>query len=236
MVDAFKKEIEEDKEPPKGPVEGVKETLTMNPRRQEIFQYLCRYPCTRLAKIGKDLDLSMAAAKWHLEKLAEKEFISKHEISGETVYCPTDMMDKPDIKLLAAVNHERGTPVLRVIIQNPGITLKELCKMVQLNPRTVLRHAAEMERLGLIETIKDGKFKRFYKTERIEKVNDGYRKRAAKFRRSILKRLKGDGVSPKIVRATDRALHVKIIAGMQKSVLEVNCQPFASVMEFYKGL
>ncbi len=48
--------------------------------------------------------------------------------------------------------------------------------------------------------------------------------------------LKGDGVSPKVVRATDRALHVKITAGTKKSVLELNCQPFASVMEFYKGL
>jgi predicted ArsR family transcriptional regulator len=236
MVDAFKKEIEEEKEPPKGPVEGVKETLTMNPRRQEIFQYLCRYPCTRLARIGKDLDLSMAAAKWHLEKLSAKEFIAKHEIAGETVYCPVDMINEPDIRVLAAVNHERGTPVLRAIIQNPGITLKELCVKVQLNPRTVLRHAAAMERLGLVETIKDGKFKRFYKTEHIENINDGYRKRAGKFRKRILKMLKGDGVSPKVVRATDRALHVKITAGTKKSVLELNCQPFASVMEFYKGL
>jgi DNA-binding MarR family transcriptional regulator len=236
MVDAFKKEIEEEREPPKGPVEGVKETLTMNPRRQEIFQYLCTYPCTRLARIGKDLDLSMAAAKWHLEKLAEKEFITKHDVAGETVYCPVDMIDKSDIRVLAAVNHERGTPVLRAIVQNPGITLKELCEVVQLNPRTVLRHASAMERLGLIETIKDGKFKRFYKTERIEKINDGYRKRAGKFRKGILKMLKGDGVSPKVVRATDRALHVKITAGTKKSVLELNCQPFASVMEFYKGL
>lgn len=236
MVDAFKKEIEEEKEPPKGPVEGVKETLTMNPRRQEIFQYLCQYPCTRLARIGKDLDLSMASAKWHLEKLAEKEFIAKHEVAGETVYCPIDMINESDIRVLAVVNHERGTPVLRAIIQNPGITLNDLCKKVQLNPRTVLRHAGEMEHLGLVETIKDGKFKRFYKTGHIEKVNEGYRKKAGKFRKHILKMLKGDGVSPKVVRATDRSLHVKITTGTKKSVLELNCQPFASVMEFYKGL
>ncbi len=138
--------------------------------------------------------------------------------------------------MLAAVNHERGTPVLRAIIQNPGITLKELCRDVQLNPRTVLRHAAALEQLDLIETIKDGKFKRFYKTEHLEKINESYRKRAGKFRKRILKMLKGDGVSPKVVRATDRALHVKITAGTKKSVLELNCQPLASVMEYYKGL
>ena len=123
------------------------------------------------------------------------------------------------------MNNERGTPVLRAIIQNPGITLKGLCKKVQLNPRTVLRHAKEMEHLGLIETIKDGKFKRFYETHIIEKRNDGYSKRAAKFRKHLLKMLKGDGVNPKVVRATDRALHVKITAGDKKSVLELNCQP-----------
>ena len=54
MVSAFKKGIEEDKEPPKGVLEErVRKTLTMNPRRQEILQYLCRYPCSRLSKIAK---------------------------------------------------------------------------------------------------------------------------------------------------------------------------------------
>jgi hypothetical protein len=45
MVDAFKKEIGDEKEALKGPQEKIKETITMNPRRQEILQYLCRYPC-----------------------------------------------------------------------------------------------------------------------------------------------------------------------------------------------
>lgn len=236
MVDAFKKGIEEDKEPPKY-LEGerVKATLTMNPRRQEILQYLCRYPCSRLSKIAKDLELSMAATKWHLERLVEKGFIEK-QVKNETVFCPAKMIDQHDIGTFSAINNERATPILRTILSNPGIKQKNLREEVQLNQRTVVRHASILEQVGLIEGIQDGKFMRYYPTKLIEKMEEDYRRRTAKFRRHLLRILKKDGVSPEIIRSTDEALHVKIIAGEKKSVLELNTRPFSSIFEPYKGL
>jgi DNA-binding MarR family transcriptional regulator len=236
MVDAFKKEIEEDKEPPKGPAEAVKTTLTMNPRRQEILQYLCRYPCSRLSKIAKELELSAASTKWHLERLSEKDFVTEENINGNMVYFPTDMIDVHDVEIFAALNHERATPILRSILTNSGIKQKDLYEKVQLNQRTVVRHTSELEKAGLIESILDGKFKRYYPTDLIKKMETDYKKRAAKFRRSLLKLLKKDGVNPKVVRSTDKALHVKITAGEKKSMLELSTRPFTSVLERYKGL
>ncbi len=236
MVSAFKKGIEEEKEALKGlEKERGRATLTMNPRRQEILQYLCRYPCSRLSKIAKDLELSTAATKWHLTRLAEKGFIAQ-EVKGETIYYPAKMIYQNDIETFKALNNERATPILRRILSNPGIKQKNLRDDVQLNQRTVVRHAYELEQVGLIESIQDGKFRRYYPTRSIEKMEEIYRKRAGKFRKYILKMLKNDGVSPEVVRATDKALHVKIIAGEKKSVLELNTRPFASIHEPYKGL
>jgi hypothetical protein len=48
--------------------------------------------------------------------------------------------------------------------------------------------------------------------------------------------LKKDGVNPKVIRSTDYALHVRITAGENKSTLELGTQPFASVLERYRGL
>lgn len=236
MVDAFKKGIEEDKEAPKVPAERVKETITMNPRRQEILQYLCRYPCTRMSKIAKDLELSMAATKWHLERLAEKNFIIKEVVSGDTIFYPANMIDESEIETFAIINHERATPILRRILSNSGITQKDLCEEVQLNQRTVVRHTSELERTGLIEIIQDGKFRRYYPTQLIKNMNEDYRRRASRFRKHLLKMLRKDGVSPQVMRSTDKALHVKITAGDKKRVLELNTQPFASILEHYKGL
>ncbi|UCE73553.1 MAG: helix-turn-helix domain-containing protein [Methanomassiliicoccales archaeon] len=236
MVDAFKKEIEEDKEPPKGPVEVVKKTLTMNPRRQEILQYLCRYPCSRLSKIAKDLDLSNASTKWHLERLTENDFITQRGMKGDRIFYPTNMIEENDVRIFWAINNERALPILRKILSNSGINLKNLRDDVQLNQRTVVRHAYELEQVGLIDSIQDGKYKRYYPTGLFTKMKEDYRKKGAKFRRHLLKMLKKDGVNPKVVRSTDRALHVKITAGEKKSVLELGTQPFASVLERYKGL
>lgn len=236
MVDAFKKEIEEDKEPSKGISEIVKKTLTMNPRRQEIFQYLCRYPCSRLSKIARNLDISNAATKWHLERLCENDFISKVEVKKETVFYPANMIDENDIMIFSAVNHERGIPVLRKILSKSGISQKDLLNEVALNQRTVVRHAGELEHVGLIESIQDGKFMRYYPTKLLSKKSDDYRKRAARFRKHLLNMLKKDGVNPKVIRSTDHALHVRITAGENKSTLELGTQPFASVLERFKGL
>ena len=236
MVDAFKKEIEEEKEPSKGPEEVIKKTLTMNPRRQEILQYLCKYPCSRLSKIARDLDISNAATKWHLGSLAENDFVTKHVVKEDTVFYPTNMIDEKDVVLFSAINHERGIQILRIIMANSGITQKRLKEETQFNQRTVVRHASELERLGLVECIQDGKFMRYYATDLLTKMNDNYRKRTSRFRKHLLNMLKKDGVHPKVVRSTDKTLHVKITAGESKSVLELATQPFASVLEKYKGL
>jgi DNA-binding MarR family transcriptional regulator len=236
MVDALKKEMEEDREAPSGLEERVKETITMNPRRQEILQYLCKYPCTRLSKIAKDLELSNASTKWHLKRLAEKNFIAREEVNGDHIFYPVKMIDKDDLKALTIINHERATPILRKILANSGINQKDLCNDVQLNQRTVVRHTSEMEKAGLIDCIQDGKFKRYYPTLFIEKREESYRKRAARFRKHILKLLEKDGVKPRVLRTTDRSLHVKITAGEKKSILELGTQPFLSIRERYKGL
>lgn len=236
MVDEFRRGVEEDKEPPKAPEERVKETITMNPRRQEILQYLCKYPCTRLSKITKDLELSVAATKWHLERLVEKDFIVKEEVNGDSVFYPANMIDEAEVQTFAIMNRERAIPILRRIQSNSGISQKDLCNDVQLNQRTVVRHTSELERVGLIESIQDGKFMRYYPTDLIKSMREDYRKRTSKFRKHLLKMLKKDGVDPKVMRSTDKALHVKITAGEKKNVLELNIHPFASVIERYKGL
>jgi DNA-binding MarR family transcriptional regulator len=236
MVDAFKKEIEEEKEPSKIPEETIKKTLTMNPRRQEILQYLCKYPCSRLSKIARDLDISNAATKWHLGSLADNEFITKHVVNQDTVFYPNNMIDEKDIDLFSAINHDKGLLILRIIMANSGITQKRLKEESQLNQRTVVKHSAQLERLGLVESIQDGKFMRYYATDLLAKMTDDYRKRTSRFRKHMLNRLKKDGVHPKVVRSTDKAMHVKITSGETKSVLELTTQPFQSVLEKYKGL
>jgi DNA-binding MarR family transcriptional regulator len=236
MVDAFKMEIEEDKEAPKGPREPITETITMNPRRQEILSFLCRYPCSRLSKIAKELELSNAATKWHLARLAEKDFITSQDMGNTKVFYPIDMIEKGDVNIFACMNHERAIPILRRILSNSGITQKALCQDVQLNQRTVVRHTNELENVGLINIIQDGKFRRYYPTQLIEKMRVDYRKRVKRFRKHLLKKLKDDGVNPKVMRATDFSLHVRITAGEKKNLLELGTQPFSSVLEPYKGL
>jgi DNA-binding MarR family transcriptional regulator len=157
-------------------------------------------------------------------------------VKNDTVFYPTNLIEEGDVALFAAMNHERATPILRKIISKTGITQKRLLDDVQLNQRTVVRHTKELEQVGLIEIIQDGKFRRYYPTQQIEKMITDYRKRVKRFRKHLLKKLKDDGVNPKVVRATDSALHVKITSGSKKNVLELGTQPFASIKERYKGL
>lgn len=234
MVSAFKQEVE-------GPAvpsieEKIKETILMHPKRQDILEYLCRYPCSRLSKISRDLDLTKSTVKWHLEMLIKKNFISQEIVDGNNVFFPTEMIDENDITVLSLLNNSQVTTLLRAVHANPGISHSSLCKTTCLNSRTITKHSSTLEEFGFLNCIKDGKFKRYYPTELVRKMDDAYRKKTRHFRNILIKALKKDGVNPTIMRSTSYALHVKITAGIEKKVLELNIRPLSSILEVYKGL
>jgi predicted ArsR family transcriptional regulator len=226
MLKALRRTIKRREDLPELQKDKRPDTLLMNETRQKILEYLCRYPCIHLSGIAKDLNLSFNASKWHLNKLVENGILNTKKFGNKLIYFPTDMIEIDDIDLLALANNERNRPILKLINRVPGITQKEICKTVDRKQQTLVADILNLEHIGLIVSKKDGKYRRYYPTDKIKIRSKANRKRSNQFRQHLLNSMIKDGVEPVILRTTDKKIYVQILSGKDKSNLIINTNPF----------
>jgi DNA-binding MarR family transcriptional regulator len=150
-------------------------------------------------------------------------------VRGKTVFYPTNMIDDADVDLLAMFNDHQVKHVFTAIRNNPGITQKALSNLLATSHQTIILHTGRLEDAGFITSIKDGKYNRYYPTDKITKKNDSYYKRIREFREHVLKTFKQDGIKPELVRSTEKGIIIRITAGEAQAVLELSTYPFTTV-------
>ena len=97
-----------------------------------------------------------------------------------------------------------------------------------------LAPAADSFDKGLISSLEDGRYKRYYPTNRLIELSDKHQKALRAYRKGILERLTKDGVAPKVLRSTDREMHIEIRGGKERRVLVLHTDPFMTVLQRHK--
>ncbi|MEE9151296.1 MAG: winged helix-turn-helix transcriptional regulator [Thermoplasmata archaeon] len=222
MGDALKKAIARETV-----IEDVKEkrgeeSLLLNPTRLEIFQYLCKNPCSKLRVIAKELELAVPTADWHLRKLTEKGLITGKKVGKNKVFYPAEMIDPQDIEVLNLLNGDKARLICSEIAANPGITQSELGKKLGMYQQEVGWYTSKLTEKEVLSRVVDGRFRRFYISEKLGDVLRSDRKRRNHFKKILLKTLKSDGAKPEIMRSRGDTLVLQIGAGKEKTILKVN--------------
>jgi predicted transcriptional regulator len=202
----------------------------MNKNRQEIFQYLCLHPCSYSTMISRATGLSLHATNWHLRRLVESEFISKKTIGKKTVFYPADMLAMEDLPLLEILNTDKAKAIYLAVVEKNGISQGEICEMLGLKHQAVIWYAKKLESLGLISSLEDGKFRRYYPTDLLHRKKDESSKRLKIFKDKILKRFQRERLSPTILRSTEEKIVLRIARGRSKAVLTLYTNPFITVL------
>ena len=205
-------------------------SLLMHETRRGIFQYVCRHPCAYLSAISRDLNTSAATASWHLKKLTQNELIAKKKVGALSIFYPMDMLRPRDIELLTLLNYEGMKEIFSTIARSPGITQKEIANLLHVSYRTIMMQAAKLEKEDVIVSVKDGKYKRYYPTNLIKEMEESYRKWQRHFKEHILKILKNDCLTPKVVLSTDKEIIIQITPGREDAVLKLYTSPFYALL------
>lgn len=221
---ALKKLVSLEEEIIKQPVRKKGESILMNQTRLNIFQYLCNYPCAHLRGISRDLEIATPTATWHLKKMIDAGLITEKKVGKSTLFYPSDLIEDEDVAVLALLSTDRARLVFLHTQQKPGETQKELYGALRISHQSVRWYASKLEELGMISSVEDGKYKRYYPTNLI--FDRASRRRVKYFRENILNRLKKDGLDPEIIKSIDRELVVRITAGNKKSILRIPSDPF----------
>lgn len=202
-----------------------KKSILMNPSRCVIYEFLCRHPCSSVSNIAKGLQVSESRVRWHLDKLVFDRFVTIQE-NGNTIFFPTNMIKPEHIKIFKLMALEKSAMILASIKSNEGVCQSELSKELDLNIRTVMKYTSDLEYFGLIRGSSDGKYKRYYLTDKIDKLKNYYKKNAKNFKEYIVKRTKMEGLRPRIILSTPEFLRLKLDAGIKIRVLNIPLIPF----------
>jgi DNA-binding MarR family transcriptional regulator len=207
------------------------ESVLMSPVRQRLFAFLCRYPGSPLKTVSAANDISRSTASWHLRQLMEAGYINQRNVRNKVTFSPAGLVDEKDTELLELLNNETAKNLFLTILSQPGLSQRELAKMLGTSDQSILRLVRRMEGLDLISRTTDGRFVRYFPSDGLKRTKDRNYKREKEFRKDILRKLETDGLEPKIVRQSDTELMVEIQRSRFKSVLDLSVDPFRTVLE-----
>ncbi len=210
------------------------QSLLMNPVRRELFRYLCEFPCNHLSGISRGLGITPPTTTWHLKKLIDRDLIASKKLNGKTIFFPSNMIEEDDIRILSLINDEKVKQIFLTIRENPGMTQKDISLNLKLQHQSVLWYTLKLEKVELISTIEDGKFKRYYPTNLLSELRDSHLSKLRAFREWLIKALKYDGIDPEVIRTTDKFILIRITTGREKTTLELSTNPFSTVLGLKK--
>ncbi len=211
--------------------EGYKGRLEFgNRNRRDIFSYLCFHPCSHISLIAAALKLSIHTTSWHLRRLEDEGYVSRAKVGKKSVFYPTNMIDTQDINIFEILNNHKARAIYMAVLDRSGINQHEICNKLNLKHQAVIWYTRKLESLGLMRSVEDGKFRRYYPSDLLKKKMDKNASRIKIFRKDLLKRFGKEMMAPEVIRATSEKLVVKISGGKGRAVLTLHTNPFLTVL------
>lgn len=195
-----------------------------NARRRQVFRFLCLRPCARVGDIGRSLGMSQATVRWHTWDLVDNRYLQEE---GNRHF-PAGLIEPEDAALFVGLASTGRSPVLSATFESPGISLQELAQRVRITRQSVSKIVSELAGFGLLSLDADGRHRRVYPTDLIVRKRESNRTRAQAFGEAVVHRLTDEGLSPELLRQDETTLLVRFGAGVQRVVLEVPLDPYAT--------
>ena len=207
---------------------AARESLLMHPQRRELFRLLCLRPCATAGELARQARLSPNAVRWHLARLTAADFVVR---DAGAAYHPRDLIESSDGPLFRVLAEGAARDVFRQILEAPGSTQREIAESLGVSRQSVFKSAALLEVHDLARSIEDGRFRRYYPTELLSKLRESHRPRAKAFADGFVKQLAAGGLTPVVLRRTERRILLRIARGKAAETFELSLDPYATVLQ-----
>jgi predicted transcriptional regulator len=205
-------------------------SLLMNAVRRRIFEYLCLHPCSHLSEISSALKVSTNTARWHLRKLVSGDLVYGKKSGTRTIYYPCDFISLDNLDILEFLSDKKMRDLYLQLVDNPGFTQTDLAKSMELSNQATVRATKRLENLDLVSKIQDGVFARYFPTDLLLKRKEKDLSRMKAFQDNILKRLRSEGLKPKVIRREGGLILIEFRLGSEKGVLNIYTDPFTTAL------
>lgn len=140
-----------------------KRNVLKNKNRDRIYKKIEEKPGINFTELVKELGITKAMAKYHLDRLKYYGLITPYSNNGRSGYFRNNgIYSESEMKLYLIKKNLNDSIILEIVDNNPGITRKEIAGRIELSGPSITWHMERLEKSGLIEVVKDGRLTRYY--------------------------------------------------------------------------
>lgn len=149
------------------PFFGRLKNVLDNEKRQAILTYIMENPGCTIADISDTQKINRGTVKYHIFQLElSGKVFTKHEDKFARLFHKTSEFKDMERVITPYLRNDTSKAILLVIMDSPGITNQDLSSKFNLDKSTVHWYLQKFNHDGIINFVKDGKFRKcFMKTE-----------------------------------------------------------------------
>ena len=132
-----------------------------NSNTVRVLQFIQENPGSHLRQIKRELKLSMGTIQYHLYLLEKDGKITSEKQNMFRHYFPVGLFQQNEKNILKIFKKETAREIVMLIIERTNPTQTDLIKRLEISAASVSLNLAKLIELGLINEIRDGKFKRY---------------------------------------------------------------------------
>ncbi len=128
----------------------VKENILENPKRKEIYEYICNNPGSNINDIMNALQIGSNQVLWHLKFLEKFQFIRSTKFDNQKIFFRFQLNEYYD-KLFYYSRNESIIKILKLLrYSNEGINPTKISKILKMHYYTLKKYLKVLSRLNLI--------------------------------------------------------------------------------------
>jgi predicted transcriptional regulator len=148
--------------------------------RITIYEAICQYPGIHARALARHVRIEVALVQYHVKALIEDGLVEQHEQGGYTRYFPTKRagekgVDALDVSLLSLLREEAPLHIVLVLLDQGGLTHKELAEETEIGKSTLSYHLAKLAEAGIIQRVPGTTRIELTQRERIQRLLAKYK-------------------------------------------------------------
>jgi predicted transcriptional regulator len=198
------------------------ESLLMNATRLRIFQAVFNMPCSSIRQLSKRVGVAPPSVSWHLGKLSEAGLVGSTGPGRRRRFYIPGSLDEEDVTVLSFLAGEDRRSALRSLCQEPGLTQGQLIRNSGCNGHTLRALVAQ----GIIDVVRDGRNRRYYPGEVLERRSMVHEERARRSRQHLLSTLSREGLQPESADPGGGFLEIRLRPGGTAETFRFRRNPY----------
>jgi predicted transcriptional regulator len=139
---------------------------------ERILQFIQNNPGCHLRKIKDTIHISQGTVQYHTDRLEKIGRITYNRSGLYKRYFPVGVFQNNEKEILQILSQETARQILMFIIEQHAPTQKDIVNNIGITAASIFWHLKRLIELGLVDEIKEGKYKRYRLHDR--KVSSKY--------------------------------------------------------------